>query len=179
MSLQSAVPTAPYDHSPIFRGVPALVTFFHQLNMAIRFPKILFATTAPTFALYRFLSLHWSSRKHETADAGVRDAVSTAFFYGTAGLSLEQIDLGAREDLSAQLHMSAMGVFRQVTGSARSEDSAASFSESPTIRLLARPQIASKPCRRATAYPAHGPWGRSCGRQTAMDPRSALSAVLQ
>jgi hypothetical protein len=87
MSLQSTVPTAPYDHSPTFRGVPALVTFFHQLNMAIRFSKILFTTTAPIFALFRFLSLHWSSRKHEAADAEVRDRrFDRFFFYGIAGL---------------------------------------------------------------------------------------------
>jgi hypothetical protein len=73
MSLQSAVPTAPYDHSPIFRGVPPLITFFHQFNMAIRLPKILFTTMAPIFALFRFLSLHWSSRKHEATMPGVRD----------------------------------------------------------------------------------------------------------
>jgi hypothetical protein len=107
MSLQSAVPTAPYDHSPIFRGVPALVTFFHQLNMAIRFPKILFTTTAPIFALFRFLSLHWSSRKHEAADAGVRDRRFDRFsFMGLPDLSLEQIGLGVTEDLSVELHIS-------------------------------------------------------------------------
>ena len=115
MSRQSAVPTAPHDHSPIFRGVPALITFFHQLNMAARFPKILFTTTAPIFALFRFLSLHWSSRKHEAADAGVRDRRFDRFsFMGLPDLSLEQIGLGVTEDLSVELHISATRVLWQL-----------------------------------------------------------------
>ena len=111
MSIQSAVPTAPNDHSPIFRGVPALIAFFHQLNMAARLPKVLFTTTAPIFALFRFLSLHWSSRKHEAADAGVRDRRFDRFsFMGLPDLSLEQIGLGVSEVLSVELHISAMRV---------------------------------------------------------------------
>ena len=82
--------------------------------MAARFPKILFTTTAPIFALFRFLSLHWSSRKHEAADAGVRDRRFDRFsFMGLPDLSLEQIGLGVSQDLSVELHMSAMRVSRQ------------------------------------------------------------------
>ena len=114
MSLQSPALTASHDHSPIIRGVPALITFFHQLNMAARLPKILFTTTAPIFALFRFLSLHWSSRKHEAADARVRDRRFDRFsFMGLPDLSLEQIGLGVSQDLSVELHMSAMRVLRQ------------------------------------------------------------------
>jgi hypothetical protein len=114
MSVQSPVPTAPYDHSPIFRGVTALIAFLYQLNMAARFPKILFTTTAPIFALFRFLSLHRSSRKHGAADAGVRDRRFDRFsFMGLPDLSLEQIGLGVSQDLSVELHMSARRVSRQ------------------------------------------------------------------
>jgi hypothetical protein len=96
MSLQGAVPTPPCDHSPIFRAVPALITFFHQLNMAIRFPKILFTTAAPILTLLRFLSLHWSSRKHEAADAGVRDRRFDRFsLMELPDLSLEQLGIGS------------------------------------------------------------------------------------
>ena len=73
MSLQSPALTASHDHSPTIRGVRVLITFLYQLNMAARLPKILFTTTAPIFALFRFLSLHWSSRKHDAADGWVRD----------------------------------------------------------------------------------------------------------
>jgi hypothetical protein len=119
VSLQSAAPTPPYDHSPIFRGVPALITFFDQLNMATRFPKVLFTTTAPILTLLRFLSLHWSSRKHEAADAGVRDRRFDRFsFMGLPDLCFEQIGLGVGEDLSVELHMSAMGVLQTCDGSA-------------------------------------------------------------
>ena len=94
MSIQSAALTASHDHSPIFRGGPALITFFHQLDMAARFPKILFTTAAPIFALFRFLGLHWSSRKHEAADTGVRDRrFDRLSCMGLPDSALEEIDL--------------------------------------------------------------------------------------
>jgi hypothetical protein len=73
MALQSPALTASHDHSPTIRGVRVFIAFLYQLNMAARLPKILFTTTTPIFALFRFLSLHWSSRKHDAADARVRD----------------------------------------------------------------------------------------------------------
>ena len=101
MSLQSPALTASHDHSPILRGVPALITFFHQLNMAARLPKILFTTTAPIFALFRLLSLHWSSRKHEAADAGVRDRrFDRLSCMGLPDSSLEQIAQGRSSHIS-------------------------------------------------------------------------------
>ena len=111
MSLQSPALTASHDHSPIIRGVRALITFLHQLNMAARLPKILFTTAAPIFALFRFLSLHWSSRKHEAADAGVRDRRFDrfSFFMRLPDLSLEQIGLGVTEDLSVELSHVSQG----------------------------------------------------------------------
>jgi hypothetical protein len=38
MSVQISAITSSDNHSPILRGVAALITFFHQLNMAARFP---------------------------------------------------------------------------------------------------------------------------------------------
>jgi len=41
---------------------------------------------------------------------GSETAGSTALFYGIAGLRLEQIGLGVSQDMSVELHMSAMRV---------------------------------------------------------------------
>jgi hypothetical protein len=81
--------------------------------MAARLPKILFTTTAPIFALSRFLSLHWS-RNMKRPMPGSETPFRPFFFYGIGGPSLEQIGLGVSEDLSVELHMSAMRVSPQV-----------------------------------------------------------------
>ena len=113
MSLQSPALTASHDHSPIFRGVSALITFFHQLNMAARFPKILFTTAAPIFALFRLLGLHWSSRKHEAADAGVRDRrFDRLSCMGLPDSVLNRSAFRSARSCRLDCHVSATGVSR-------------------------------------------------------------------
>jgi hypothetical protein len=73
MLLQCSALTSSHDHSPILRWVPARIAFPDQLNVSARFPKILFTTAVPIFALFWLLGLHRSSRKYEAVDAGVRD----------------------------------------------------------------------------------------------------------
>ena len=108
VSRQSPAFTVPHDDSPILRGGPAFITFLHQLNTAVRFPKILFTTAAPIFALLRLLRLHWYSRKYEAADAGVRDRRFDR-------LSCKELpDSTLNRSPRAEVHISAMGVMRQL-----------------------------------------------------------------
>ena len=78
--------------------------------MAARLPKIFFTTAAPTFALFRLLSFHWSSRKHEGADAGVGHRRFDRLSCGIAGLRLEQIGLPVSEEMPVELSHVSHGV---------------------------------------------------------------------
>ena len=72
--------------------------------MAARVPKILFTTAAPILALFRLLSLHWSSRKHEAADAGVPDRRFNHLSYmGLSDFALNRSAFRVSEDLSVGL----------------------------------------------------------------------------
>jgi hypothetical protein len=129
MCLQSPALTASHDHIPIFRGVPALITFSHQLNMAARLPKIPFTTAAPISALFRWLSLHWSSRKHEAADAGVRDRrFDRLSCMGLPDSALNRSAFRVSEDLSVGL--SQASPWRNREGDVRAETSAPAGSNS-------------------------------------------------
>jgi hypothetical protein len=91
-SLQSPALTASHDHSPIFGGVPALITFFHQLKMAARFPKILLTTAAPIFTLFRLLGLHTGPPENmKRRRRGPGPPFQPLVFYGINGLRLEHI----------------------------------------------------------------------------------------
>jgi len=90
MLLQSRALTATRDHSPILRRVSARIAFPDQVNMPARVSKVLFTAATPCFALFRVLSLHWSSRKYEAADVGVQDRRFDRLSRKVAGLHLEQ-----------------------------------------------------------------------------------------
>jgi hypothetical protein len=74
--------------------VPARIAFPDQLKVSARFPKVPFTAATPAFALFRLLILHWSSRKHEAADAGVPDRrFNRLFCMGLPDCVYERVDL--------------------------------------------------------------------------------------
>ena len=111
MSLQSPALTASHDHSPIFRGVSALITFFHQLNIRPDSRRYFSRRRRQSSRCFGWWVCTGPPENMKRPTAGFGATVSTLVLYGITGLRLERMGLPVREELSVGLSCVGYGRF--------------------------------------------------------------------
>jgi hypothetical protein len=84
ISLHADTITSSHDYIHVVRG---RIPFPNQVTMSSRFPKVLLTTAAPSFGLFRLLSLHMALLKYtKRPTPGSRTGVRPLYFHGTMRL---------------------------------------------------------------------------------------------